>query len=271
MNVNDRNIVVTGSSRGIGAEIARKFAAAGSRVVVSARSQNAIEALAREIEGVAIPFDANDPDDVRTYIERVESEIGAIDIFINNAGIEKSTLVEDLTEEEIEDTIRINLITPQVLTASLLPRMLDRGRGHLVYTSSIAATTGNPAMSAYSSSKGGLTRFAESLRMELRYTPLNVTILHLGPVDTKMWGDIEENPLMKPGVDRFTKLGLLTVADSTKVAKSTLRAVQRNKREVRLPRRMAVNAALNGLSTKLFEAFQVGIDVRKDGGKTPFQ
>ena len=76
---------------------------------------------------------------------------------------------------------------------------------------------------------------------------------------------------MKPGVDRFTKLGLSTVADSTKVAKSTLRAVQRNKREVRLPRRMAVNAALNGLSTKLFEAFQVGIDVRKDGGKTPFQ
>ena len=149
--------------------------------------------------------------------------------------------------------------------------MLERGRGHLVYTSSIAATTGNPAMAVYSSSKGGLTRFAESLRMELRYTPLNVTILHLGPVDKEMWDDIEDNPLMKPGVDRFTKLGLLTVADPTKVAKSTLRAVQKNKREVRLPRRMAVNAALNGLSTKLFETFQVGIDVRKDGGKAPFQ
>ena len=62
MNVNDRNVVVTGSSRGIGAEIARKFADAGSRVVVSARSQDAIEALAREIQGVAIPFDANATD-----------------------------------------------------------------------------------------------------------------------------------------------------------------------------------------------------------------
>ena len=80
MNVKDRNVVVTGASRGIGAEIAREFAAAGSRVVVSARSQKPLEALAREIEGVAIPFDANDPDDVRTYIERVENEIGAIDI-----------------------------------------------------------------------------------------------------------------------------------------------------------------------------------------------
>ena len=76
---------------------------------------------------------------------------------------------------------------------------------------------------------------------------------------------------MKSGVDRFTKFRLLTVADPTKVAKNTLRAVQKNKREVRLPRRMAVNAALNGISTKLFEAFQAGIDVRKDGGKTPFQ
>ena len=71
MNVSDRTVVVTGSSRGIGAEIAREFAAAGSRVVVSARSQDAIEALAQEIGGVSIPFDANAPDDVRTYNQRV--------------------------------------------------------------------------------------------------------------------------------------------------------------------------------------------------------
>ena len=85
--------LVTGSSRGIGAEIAREFAAAGSRSCISLVT-GCHDALAREIEGVAIPFDANDPDDVRTYIERVENEIGAIDIFINNAGIEKSTLLK---------------------------------------------------------------------------------------------------------------------------------------------------------------------------------
>ncbi len=271
MNVEGRTVVVTGASRGIGAEIAREFASAGSRVVVSARSEAAIASLAEEINGVAIPFDANDPDDVRTYVARVEQEVGDVDVFINNAGVEKSTLVEDITEEEIEQTLRINLITPQVLTASLLPRMLDRGLGHLVYTSSIAATSGNPAMSAYCSSKGGLTRYAESLRMELRYTPLNVTILHLGPVDTKMWDDIDEDPLMQRGVNRFLKLGLMTIADPKKVAKSTLKAVQKNKREVRLPRRMAGNAVLNGISTKLFELFLSGIDSRKEGGKAPVQ
>ena len=269
MDLQGKRVVITGASRGIGAEIAKEFAAAGSQVVLSARTESAISSLATEINGLAIPFDANDPEDVRTYIDRVENTAGPIDILINNAGIEKSTLVEDITEKEIEETLRINLISPQVLTSAVLPKMLSRGSGHLVYTSSIAATTGNPAMSAYCSSKAGLTRYAESLRMELRYTPLNVTILHLGPVDTKMWDDIDADPLLKRGVDRFMKLGFMTIADPVKVAKATVKAVASNKKEVRLPRRMASNAAINGVSTKIFGALLTGIDTREEAGKAP--
>ncbi len=269
MNLDGKRVVITGASRGIGAEIAKEFAAAGSQVVLSARTESAISNLAREIDGIAIPFDANDPEDVRTYIANVEDSVGPIDVLINNAGIEKNTLIEDITEKEIEETLRINLITPQVLTADVLPRMLSRGSGHLVYTSSIAATTGNPAMSAYCSSEAGLTRYAESLRMELRYTPLNVSILHLGPVDTKMWDDIDADPLMKRGVDRFMKLGFMAVADPVKVAKSTVKAVEKSKKEVRLPKRMASNAALNGVSTKIFGALLTGIDIRQEAGKEP--
>jgi len=271
MELEGKSVVVTGASRGIGAEIAKQFAYAGSRVVLSARSEDAISRLAEEISGTAIPLDVNDPENVRTYIDRVESETGPIDILINNAGIEKSTLIEDITESEIEETLRVNLISPQILTASALPRMLARGSGHLVFTSSIAATTGQPAMSAYCSSKAGLTRYAESLRMELRYTPLNVTILHLGPVDTKMWDQIDTDVLMKKGKDRFMKLRVMAVADPKKVAKATVKAVEKNKKEVRLPKRMASNAALNGISTKLFAALLTGIDVRTEGGKAPIQ
>jgi short-subunit dehydrogenase len=267
MDLNGKRVVITGASRGIGAEIAKEFAAAGSQVILSARTEDAISGLANEVNGIAIPFDANDSEDVRTYIDRVEANAGPIDVLINNAGIEKSTLIEDITEEEIEETLRVNLITPQILTAAVLPKMLSRGSGHLVYTSSIAATTGNPAMSAYCSSKAGLTRYAESLRMELRYTPLNVSILHLGPVDTVMWDGIDTDPLMKRGVDRFMKLGFMAVADPIKVAKATAKAVEKNKSEVRLPRRMAVNAALNGISTKIFGALLTGIDIRKEAGK----
>tara|TARA_S200000501_G_scaffold101708_1_gene95234 strand:- start:44794 stop:45609 length:816 start_codon:yes stop_codon:yes gene_type:complete len=267
MDVAGKRVVVTGASRGIGAEIAKEFAAAGSYVVLSARSKEAISELAHEINGIAIPFDANDPEDVRDYINHVEEAAGPIDVLINNAGIEKSTLIEDITENEIEETLRVNLISPQILTAAVLPKMLARGSGHLVYTSSIAATTGNPAMSAYCSSKAGLTRYAESLRMELRYTPLDVSILHLGPVDTKMWDGIDTDPIMKKAVDRFMKLKIMAVADPEKVAKATVKAVQKNKKEVRLPKRMGSNAAINGVSTKLFNALLTGIDPREEAGK----
>jgi len=269
MDVNGKTVIVTGASRGIGAEIAREFASAGANVVLSARSEHAITRLAQEIHGISIPFDANNPEEARCYIDKVEGEVGKIDILINNAGIEISNLVEDVTENEIENTIRVNLVTPQILTASLLPKMIAQGKGHFVFTSSIAATSGNPGMSVYSASKGGLTRFAESLRMELRYTPLNVTILHLGPVDTGMWDAIDDDPLLKRGVHRLTKLGFLSVADSQKVAKKTLKAVQKNKREVRLPRRMASNAILNGIGTRLFESLLTGINHREEVGKPP--
>ena len=110
MELTGKRVVITGASRGIGAEIAKVFASAGSQVVVSARTESAITKLADEIDGIAVPLDANDPENVRTYIDRVESIAGPIDVLINNAGIEKSTLVEDITEHEIEETLRVNLL-----------------------------------------------------------------------------------------------------------------------------------------------------------------
>ena len=267
MDLNGRIVVITGASRGIGAETARAFAQEGAKVVVSARSLESLERLALEINGVAIPFDANKADDVSNFIDEVESKVGSIDVFINNAGIEESNLVEDLSEEEILETINVNLITPQILASRLLPKMLERGYGHIVFTSSIAATTGNPGMSVYSSTKAGLTRFAESLRIELRYSHVNVTILHLGPVDTGMWHAIDASSILSRSVRRFNRLGIMSVADPLKVAKSTVKAVQKERREVRLPRRMALNAVLNGLASRLYELLLTGIDHRKEAGK----
>ena len=86
-----------------------------------------------------------------------------------------------------------------------------------------------------------------------------------------MWDQIDTDVLLKKGKDRFMKLRLMAVADRTKVAKATVKAVERNKQEVRLPRRMASNALLNGFSTRLFEALLTGIDVRQEGGKSPIQ
>ena len=113
----------------MGCEIGRVVGAGGAKVVVSCSSEDALASLAQEIHGVAVPFDATDSEQVRRYIDKVESEVGTIDIFINNAGIEISNLVEDLTEKEIEETIKVNLVTPQILSSALVPKMLSRGSG----------------------------------------------------------------------------------------------------------------------------------------------
>ena len=82
-----------------------------------------------------------------------------------------------------------------------------------------------------------------------------------------MWDGIDTDPIMKKAVDRFMKLKIMAVADPEKVAKATVKAVQKNKKEVRLPKRMGSNAAINGVSTKLFNALLTGIDPRKEAGK----
>lgn len=267
MDLPGARVLITGASKGIGAEMARHFASAGAEVVLSARTEAAIEELAGELGGHAVPFDAADPASVAGFIDRVEDQVGPIDVLINNAGVETSTLIEDTDEADIERTIRVNLITPEQLTRQILPRMIERGRGHLVYTSSVAATLGQAGMSVYCSTKGGLTRFAEAVRMEMKRTPIDVTILHLGPIDTEMWDRLEDEAGMQRVVERALKLGAMAKVSAETVATETVKAVQKGKREVRLPKRMAGGAFLNGLNTRSFEALGAGIDPRAEFGK----
>lgn len=103
--------------------------------------------------------------------------------------------------------------------------------------------------------------------MELKYTPIGVTILHLGPVATEMWGVLDEEPGMAKGIERGMKLGMLAVTDADRVAKETVAAVQKNRREVRLPKRMVGGFSLNGAVTRSFEALLRGIDARVEYGK----
>ena len=267
MEVRGRTVLVTGASRGIGEGIARRFAAAGANVIGAARSVDALDALADEIGGGAVAFDAADADLVDGFIDRVEAEHGPIDVLVNNAGVELSGLVEDLDEADIELLIRVNLITPQRLTRQVLPGMLERGRGHLVYTSSLAATGGGPTLAVYSSTKAGLTRFAESARIELARDGIGVTILHLGPIDTSMWSRVEADVSNRAAIDRGKKFGALDLGSVADVAEATLRAVRTNRREVRVPWKTALPAMFSGVGTRLNELVYRGIDFRAEHGK----
>ena len=155
------NALVTGASGGIGPHIVRALARAGVNVAVSGRRADALEALVAElgttaVRAEAVPADLGDPRDAEPLIERAESQLGPIDVLINNAGVEFAAAFESQPPEELRATIEINLCAPLLLTRRVLPGMLERGRGHVVFIASLAGKAPTPYEAVYAASKAGL-------------------------------------------------------------------------------------------------------------------
>jgi len=267
MDVAGSRVLITGASRGIGASMARAFVEAGATVALAARTEDAITDLAAELGGKAYPLDVSDPGQLDGFIAKVEADGGPVDILCNNAGVETLDLLEDLDEAEISRVVMINLIAPQRLTRQALPGMIERGRGHLVYSSSVATFTPSPGLAVYCATKAGLTRFGETVRIEVKKTGIGVTTLHLGPVDTSMWERVTGSGVFDAAQKRFRRLGLLVNVSPEKVAADTVVAVEKGKREVRHPKRLSSNMALNSAPARLTEGLLVGFVPRKHRGR----
>ena len=158
-----------------------------------------------------------------------------------------------------------------ILTRYVLPGMLERGSGHIVYLSSIAGTSGFPSMATYCATKAGINNFVASLRMELKGSPIRTTLVAPGPVDTRMW-DAVENSSASTGrvVDRFNLLRLIPMADPDRLARRVVRATARRTRHVRMPRRLSVNFMLGEAPQRMTEGLLAGVrldptDTRPDG------
>lgn len=260
MELRGKHVVVTGGSRGIGENMAREFARRGAKVTVVARNVDALNRVAGEIAGNAVVADLTDDAVVDTLIENIERQYGPIDVLVNNAGLETSTpfAVED--DREIRTVSRVNLEVPMMLTRHVLPGMLARGSGHLVFVSSLAGTAGFPGMSVYGATKAGILNFVNGLSRELQATNVNITVLSPGPVATDMWGAIEERQSsVQDFVKRFQKLHLIPTADPVKIARRTVNAVEKNKPFVRDPKRLSINFWLNHLPTRIANMAAVGV------------
>lgn len=268
MDVRSRHVVITGGSRGIGAAMAREFAAAGARVTVVARSGDSLREVAEQVGGNAVVADLSDDSVVDGLLADIERRHGPIDVLVNNAGLETTVpfAVED--ERAVRAVSRLNLEVPMMLTRHVLPRMLDRGIGHLVFVSSLAGTAGFPGMAAYGATKAGVLNFVASLRWELRSTPVNVTVLAPGPVDTQMWDQVEQSPpSVAKVVRRFQLLRLIPMEAPERIARRTVRAVVRDKPHVRDPRRLSIQFWLNAAPTRIARLAAVGLrfDARDRG------
>ena len=209
--------VVTGASRGIGAEVARRLVADGARVALVARRRDALEALARDLGGddaTSVPCDVGDPAQIERAAERIETLAGgAPDIVVNNAGIFAIAAAHKMSVELFRQTLDVNLVAPFAFVRAFLPGMRARGGGHLVTLGSIADRNIYPGNAAYSASKYGLRALHEVLRAELRGTGVRATLVSPGPVDTELWDPID--PDNRPGfTPRAQMLGVADVAEA---------------------------------------------------------
>src|SRR6266536_1929011 len=157
--------LVTGGSSGIGAAAARALAAAGARPLIAGRDPARLQAVAQETGGLALAADLAAADGPAELAGAAldAARPGGIDLLVNNAGIGWAGPVDEMTSEQAARLIAVDLTAPIQLTRLLVPAMVARGHGHIVFVSSIAGATGVRGEAVYSAAKAGLACFAESI------------------------------------------------------------------------------------------------------------
>ena len=225
-----RTALVTGASGGIGREICRRLAREGMNVVVSGRREDALaEAVAelREmgVKAEAVPAELGDLGQIDPLVERSEAALGGIDLLVNNAGVEIAGAFPSLGREELSSMVEVNLTVPMLLTHRVLPGMLERGRGHVVFISSLAGKIGTAYNEPYAATKAGLIGLNQSLRAEYNDSPVGFSVICPGFVA----GDGMYQRMVDQGISSNRMLGETT---REKVADKMVEAILRDKPEV---------------------------------------
>lgn len=176
MRLSDARVLITGASSGIGAATARAMAGTGARLVLAGRDRRRLDAVATATGGRALAGD------IATGAADLAGRAGPVDVLVSNAGAGWAGPTGATPAETIERLVAVNLTAPVLLARLLLPGMLERGRGHLVFVASIAGAVGVREEAVYSATKAGLIMFAEGLRRELR--GVGVSVVLPGVVDT---------------------------------------------------------------------------------------
>ena len=174
--------LVTGGGLGIGAAIARALAGAGARVVVCGRNKTALDAIAREIDGVAIQLDLMD----RAATDHVLASVGHVDVLVNNAGIAESASLEKTTDELWDRILELDATAPFRVTRALVPGMIKAGWGRVINIASNAGVSGYGYTSAYCAAKHAMVGMTRALAIDLARTGVTINALCPGWVETQM-------------------------------------------------------------------------------------
>ncbi|KAK1799329.1 hypothetical protein P4O66_007566, partial [Electrophorus voltai] len=241
-NLQDKVVVITGASSGLGKECAHVFHAAGARLILCGRNQKRLQEVVQELEAVTdgkirtyipciVVFDLSDPDTVsRAAIEILKCH-GHVDVLINNAGISYRGSILETRVSVQRDVMETNYFGPVAFTQAVLPSMVERGSGHIVAISSVQGKIAIPYRSAYAASKHAMQAYFDCLRAEVERFGLQVSVISPGYIRTNLSVNAITGDGSKYGVmDRTTAMGW----DPEKVAQAVLKAVCYRQKDVLL-------------------------------------
>ena len=196
MNVKNKNVFVTGSTRGIGLAIAHRFASLGANVVLNGRSEISAELIDSfkdyQVKVIVISGDVSQFDDAKRMVDEAIAKLGSVDILVNNAGITNDKLMLKMTEADFESVLKVNLTGAFNMTQSVLKPMTRARQGAIINLSSVVGLTGNVGQANYAASKAGLIGFTKSVAREVAARGVRVNAIAPGFIESDMTDAIPE-------------------------------------------------------------------------------
>jgi short-subunit dehydrogenase len=231
-------VLITGATGGIGQAIARAFGSRGASLILSGRRTEVLEPLAQELGARVVACDLGD----RAEVERLIGQVGEVDVLVANAALPASGVLMELTQQQIDRMLEVNLRAPVALARGLADPMCSRRRGHMVFISSLAGKAASPASSVYSATKFGLRGFALGLREDLMPYGVGASVVLPGFIrDAGMFADAQ--------VDLPAGVGTRSPED---VAAAVIRAVERNVAEISVaPALLRLGSSFAGVAPQL--------------------
>ncbi|MTH52537.1 SDR family NAD(P)-dependent oxidoreductase [Bacillus mangrovi] len=191
-SIKGKTAIITGASSGIGEAVARKLASEGANVVLAARREDKIRELADELKGsysaevLAITTDVTSKQDVEDLVKQTKEAFGQVDILINNAGVMLLSFLKNDMVDQWEQMVDVNIKGVLFGVHSVLPGMLEKGTGHIVNISSVAGHEVMPSSAVYSATKYAVRALSMGMEKELADTPVRVTNISPGAVETEL-------------------------------------------------------------------------------------
>ena len=194
INLEKKNIIVTGASGGIGNAIIKKLSEAGANILASGTRIEKLEELKKNFEKIKIlKFDISESDKIEEFVENATNELGgSLDVIVNNAGITQDNLAIRMSLDEWQKVININLTSTFFMSKFAVKKMLKNKSGKIVNITSVVGHTGNLGQANYTASKAGIVAMSKSLAIEYAKKNININCISPGFIQTAMTDKIDE-------------------------------------------------------------------------------